>query len=975
MRVPLDRSISTGKFNPLREASAETVPGAFGENVAGSLGRLAGQIGALGTFMQEQQDKAAKFKALQDLATLEKESKLALSERLRQAAPGDTTIFESQNADFEARQKAFIASLPADLQDEFRARTTELGAGLSLQAMQGQYDNNDAFFKQGIQTAFDDARIQIGEDGSREALQIQRARVDEIIDASGLGPAEKVAIRHKVYAGLEGVAYRQAQVKRFEAEANGIGTEMDQASTLIQDAKNIPEEEALATTQQAAMVAEQAIGDGWDVLPKRTRAALIFAQATTGLTPEILAAVHSGDQEAVGAALRKSGAETAGDLILNPTAGLDNDPAYANVPYEDRLTLTADAQRQVAADITDQKQALAAQNASYVNELKTALYDGNAGQTDIDQAREAGILTKYEDIKEAQDILTKRDGDLQLRATGQNMLATGATFAPGNEDHKKILNALVGQDGLGALDAQNSDYASSAFIPLVKQAGIVPEESRQLISGMIRSQDPEKAYWGLQLMAQIERASPQAFQSFNADDQRALDTWQARKDFLTQEEMMKQIRGPLDPNEQNARTALRKQGEQLFTQENGPMKGFDAVSLFKGTGWFGLPTGAQPPSTPWVDQALQSDFQTLFLDNYEVTGDINSAKENAFKQLSRVWGVTQTGNDNRVMKYPPEMAYPTVRDNHDWLEQQVRAEGVVKPDQEFELVADTQTESEWGKTSPSYLLITKQDGVLKQAFNPDGTPIRYAFDFNKINQLDEADWRGEQKLALEQDGAERVVSQGLQKHLEDGTTVPDELFQEYAQSGLLQRMMQGDPQAVRNGQSWKDFMTVGPASARILVQTVMGDHSPITADDLTRNELASLKTAVTNAAKQGRDTLQYEDYGYSVDNGTLGRQMFNKNDPMGAVAGVLGRAKFQQLPDGSIEVTDTYDFGDKTGEVLKDGKVTKITEMFGDNVPALVMYMLNEQHASIYDTVRAVAEHAAPEGKGREVKIIIPAGY
>lgn len=802
MKVPVRRTFSTPNAPALQPKEAVRVPGAFGETVGDSLNRLGGNIAALSTFMQQQEEQRNRFAALQSLAELERDSKLSLADRLRNATPGDTSIYSAQNEDFIKRQKAFLASLPEDLRDEFSVRSTELGAGLSLQAMEGQYANNDAYYKQGVQDLTEMAKVEIGQDPSRETLEIWRKRLDEALSSTGLGNEEKVAIQRKVYTALEGVAYRGAQVRRLTDEANGIGTETDQAVELLQQVGGMSEEDAVKVVRQSAMTVEAAVGDDYASLPQRTRAALLIAQATSGITPEILEAVHSGDQDKIAEALRKNGNESLGDLIQNSGAFLDNDPAYANVPYEDRITLTEDAQRQVAASILDEQQAKKSENQSMVNALKVALFDGTAGQTDIDQLREAGVLTNYDDIKSAQDILAKRDADLMLQQRGQQMLAGQVTFAPGNEDDKKVLNALVGQEGLNSIDNMDSEYAANTFIPIVRKTGGLPSEAQQLISGMIRNQNPDKAYWALDLMQQIERANPRAFDSFPVDDQKALFQWQARKDYLTQEDMLKVIRGPLDPAEANARAALRTQGEKLFTAENGVMKGFDPTTLFK-SGFLGL-GHADHPSTPWVDQQLSTDFQTLFLDAYEANGDVEASKQIAFKQMERVWGISNTGADNKLMKYPPEKAYPPVAESYDWMERQLREAGVVQPDEQFELVSDTQTENEWGVSPPSYLVSTKKDGVQRILFDASGKPLRFAFDYGAQEKADEADWKVQQQLILDQQNAERIVSQGLQKHLEDGTTIPDELFNEYATSGLLQRMMAADPQAVQNGQAWQD---------------------------------------------------------------------------------------------------------------------------------------------------------------------------
>src|SRR5690606_27196924 len=71
-----------------------------------------------------------------------------------------------------------------------------------------------------------------------------------------------------------------------------------------------------------------------------------------------------------------------------PEGMLDADPRFANIPYEDRIALRADAEREAAAIQTAEDKAAKAAKEAAINDLKVGLYDGNLGQWDIDQLRE-----------------------------------------------------------------------------------------------------------------------------------------------------------------------------------------------------------------------------------------------------------------------------------------------------------------------------------------------------------------------------------------------------------------------------------------------------------------------------------------------------------------------------------------------------------------------------------------------------------
>jgi hypothetical protein len=793
MRVPVPTSLSVKPSNtPLREsrpqgATAET----FGAGVGRSLLGVSQQTMGLANYVRQQEDQKIRFAALRGLSEFQKSQRLALEEAKRNVIPGDSTFYEASGNNFRMAEKAFLEGIAdPELREEFSVRTAELGAGLGLDAMEYQRRTNDDFFKQNLQLELDNARVEIGQDGSKESLERQRAHLDELLMSSGLSEPEKVAIQRKMYQAIEGVAYRSAQAKRLRDEKAGTGgTDVQQAAQMLVDFSGVAPDEAEAQAQQGLNIAVQAVGslDMWAELPTRVRTALVSVAASEGeLSEPIMAALASGDLDKLAEAIRENGNEVEGDLINNPEANIDNDESFSNLPYEDRLTLLADAQREIAAETAAEQAAAKAQQQSLVNALHVALYEGTAGQTDIDAMKERGILTDYDDMKKADEILAKRDEEVNLKLIGQQMMAGAITYAPGNEDHKKVLNAMIGKEGIAAIDKKDSQFAANTLIPIVRQTGAVPSDVVDLLRGMIRSPDGDRAYWALDLMSQIQRANDKAYDSFPADDQKDLDFWQARRDYMTQEEMVKALRGPMDPAERNARIALREQGRKLFTDENGPLRTFDAASLFRGNNLFG---NINQPAPRWVDAQLETDFQTLFLDNYERYGNVDEAKKAAETQLKRVWGPTNIGADDTLMKYPPEKFYPTVQGSHNWLEEQIRREGLIADDEQFGLVTDTQTENEWQtQTPPSYILTKKKDGRTEIMFDDQGLPMRVFFDFGAQEQADEQMWRDAQRTSQEIIDYENLFNQAVKHSWDTGTPIPGELLPD-GSGGIADFMM------------------------------------------------------------------------------------------------------------------------------------------------------------------------------------------
>ena len=89
-----------------------------------------------------------------------------------------------------------------------------------------------------------------------------------------------------------------------------------------------------------------------------------------------------------------------------------------------------------------------------------------------------------------------------------------------------------------------------------------------------------------------------------------------------------------------------------------------------------------------------------------------------------------------------------------------------------------------------------------------------------------------------------------------------------------------------------------PPQARFFAQALLGDRTkPFTQSDLTPEELQQLNIAIENSIQRlgklnkGFGNVQYEDY--------------PKNSP---IRDTLGRFTYQIQPDGSVHVSDMYDF-------------------------------------------------------------------
>lgn len=693
--------------------NAGTAGAASGADLGNALMQAGNSLGSAGSLLTQQANAAKRFGIMQNFSSFQQSVEQQFEELKRNADPAQGNFAEQATAYYDKWEQEWLASVPDEFYDEFATRSADIKTQVTRNALAFQYERTDQYFRQGLNDQLNVSLQSLDQDGSIANLDNQRATIDAYINATTLTEAEKVALRRQAYKNLESVSYK-SEVRRgnLELGALGVGSAPGDAADLILDFDGTSLENGLdyetnrelltQRVEEAEAQAVAAVGsmDRWSKLPPRARAALISLTDDLGELPaSVKEAIDSGDLEEVASAVAElSGAE--GDrrireaqIILGtedmPEGMLDADPRFANIPYEDRLVLRADAEREAAQQQAADAAAAKAARDTAINSLMVNIYDGNAGQYQIDQAREEGWLTDYEDIKRAQDALEKRDGDLRLVQSMQAMLAMGVTLNPADEDHRKMFNTYIGNNGLAAIQQMNDQYVKSVLIPAVRTAGDLPTDTVGTLTGMMRSQDPQRALFALDTLSQLQQASPEAYDA-RVSDAVAADVayWQSVKDYYPEDEVLSSVRGGTTQEERTKVKMLRE--EATASIKAGEINTDVAGELANGN-WF----QSDAIMATGVANMLNTDYQRILINEYARDGNMAKAEERAKALIGRVWAVTELGGQRTLLRYPPERAgYPTWNGSFDWITEQGRAEMGLAPDQNFQLISDAQTEAE-----------------------------------------------------------------------------------------------------------------------------------------------------------------------------------------------------------------------------------------------------------------------------------------
>jgi len=527
MRIPTYNPQTRPTNQPLIGPSGQGATAeAFGAGIGRGLSNAAQGVGMLANFVSEQDRAKRRTQTLRNFSAFQTRVNDTMTQLGREHDPGVGNFSDIARATYDNLEAEFINGVDPEFQEEFMARTGEMKVGLAGRSLEFQIKQNDDWFRTQLGEELESSRIALAQNATPENFDMQLMKMEEMLAGSGLTPVEQEAQLRTYRKAFGAILYKNAQVERLLSEDESEGA-IPAAAALIGNWAGGSEEEQTALAAEGEQLAISSIaGQGgtaeatrasqlWAAMPARARAALTSLASDLGeLPPSVVAAIMTGDLENISEEIRSLEGERRtqeADLVLDPGAQLDDDERFNEVPYEDRLALLQDAQATVLAQETAATKAAAAQNEAMLNALKVGLHDGTAGQMEIDALREMGVLTKYEDIAQAQRIYDDRNAGLQLTAQGQQMIDQGIEFNPTSQEHKDILNAMVGEQGIKALQSRDGNYAANVLVPLVRDSRDIPTDAIGTLVGMMRSNDQDRALWAMDALAQLQQASPRAY--------------------------------------------------------------------------------------------------------------------------------------------------------------------------------------------------------------------------------------------------------------------------------------------------------------------------------------------------------------------------------------------------------------------------------------------------------------------------------
>jgi len=768
MRVP---SPTTGTTNLPRQPEGylrAATPDLSG--LTRGLSALAGGLADWESKKKAEADQLARFKATEGFVEFNANAQARVNEMKQSALPEDLNFAERAVNSYTNYEDEFIATLPPDMQDEFRMRTASTRVAVADDATNFQKKNLQLYQKDSLTRMQDKANEDI--DLNPDTMEGWKATVDEAIDNSAYSDVEKYYMKRENARFLEARGYKQT-VKRQRISDAEYSSDLVGAATQAAADLGISPVDLLTVISyetggkfstsikggaggrhigliQFGIPEAKKYGVHANQTPGEQMKSVVAYLKDRGFKPgmnilDLYSTINAGSPGRYNASDANNGGApgTVADKVRTQMAGhkakaiallggkysipdtIDEDQRFSNVPYEDRMNIRKDVGAELNSLYAEMEQQRKAEQSARMNELFNRLQSGDAGRAEYDRMVEDGMIPDYDDRKKALGIIEDRDKEGKARRAGQDRLRLGTTFDLTDNDQKKQLNAVFGEEGIEYMQRRDEEYVGNILAPLFKQAGGLPSDALGILKSQAISSNPADMMYALQTLSVLENINKSAYDAqipkdlaAKSDFNELMETTLPLKDRI---EML------TDAPTQEMRTRkkmLKEEANEMLTNSADPETAvkFDAVVKELGA----------PPNSQ-VAQVAEMEWNALFVEAYsKYGGNREAAIELATKQFTRVWKKSMQDGVEVFMKHPPEAYHAPVAGSNDWMRDQIRGTLGLAEGETYVMVSDRQTQIEVDqaqakgeKPSPSWTVaVQRADGLWDIAREADGKPKR-----------------------------------------------------------------------------------------------------------------------------------------------------------------------------------------------------------------------------------------------------------
>lgn len=273
----------------------------------------------------------------------------------------------------------------------------------------------------------------------------------------------------------------------------------------------------------------------------------------------------------------------------------------------------------------------------------------------LDDGQKASLVTQLR-------AATKKFNEAQL---GAQLYADGVQGNALDKDDRKLTD-----EGWESFKIQpdNEKYAPMA-LSFVQRRGMLPGAVVNEVRGAVIQGDPEKAFPLLELGSAAAALNPQALvgRDGSADLRDAVAEYDYfRKLGFSEAEAAQKVIQARQPGQEVAQLPadIRKKIQGISADDVENLYDETFTDLFATDPALGANISAQ---------TITREYQDLVTEQYQRTGDLDTARARAEEQMKRTYNVSNATGDPIIMRHPPESYYPAVNGSHDYLGTQLKS--------------------------------------------------------------------------------------------------------------------------------------------------------------------------------------------------------------------------------------------------------------------------------------------------------------
>lgn len=340
--------------------------------------------------------------------------------------------------------------------------------------------------------------------------------------------------------------------------------------------------------------------------------------------------------------------------------GFKADPRFADISYVDREKIIAGAQADIARATTE---AEAAAKAEYVIRKDAMTLGIETGEV----RTEAEILTAPLDDGDKASLLkelrSKNKENVDVRELVGAIVAgdAAASVNPFDADERKTADKAYGAM-LKAVPEAQYPVVTDAF---VRSTGYIPKDVQAELRLGATATDAATLSGSLDRASALAKAAPASFDAIEGGDGLRKRTEMYRhfvNDLgMTGEEAAQRILKADDPANKVTREVLKTEAGKF-------VKGLsvgDVTDAFD-PGLLSPEPGAG--LMPAQANGLLAEYREVAEDAfYQTGGDGEAAKALALSEIKKRWGVSSISGAPQMMRQPPELYYPAIKQKHAYL--------------------------------------------------------------------------------------------------------------------------------------------------------------------------------------------------------------------------------------------------------------------------------------------------------------------